>query len=72
MSKLSPEHEVIAAHITATTAAFQVLILLMQRNGVLERGEYQSALRDYMEAQKERHPDMVLALLDDLRVALSD
>lgn len=72
MSKLSPEHEIIAAHITATTAAFQVLILLLQRNGVLERGEYQEALRDYMEAQKDRHPDTVLAMLNDLRIALSD
>lgn len=72
MTKPSPELEILTAHMAATTAAFQVLILLLQRNGTLERGEYQEALRDYMEAQKDRHPDTVLAMLDDLRVALLD
>lgn len=70
MKKSSPEHEIIVSHMVATTAAFQCLVLLLQRNGILERGEYQDALDAYIKSQKDKHPDMVLALLDDLRLSL--
>lgn len=72
VGNLTPEQEIVAAHVTATTAAFQVLVLLLQREGILERGEFPTALADYMELSKTRLPDTVLALLDDLRQALLD
>lgn len=72
MTEISPEQEVLAWHITATTATFQVLVLCLQRNGALERGQFPDALREYMEMSKDRHPDAVLALLHDLRHALMD
>lgn len=70
--KLSPEGEVIAAHMAATTAAFQVLVLTLQNNGALDRGEFPEALHVYMEKGRDRLDPMALALLDDLRRALLD
>lgn len=70
MSELNPEKEVLVAHITATAAAFQVLVYCLQNNGVLQRGEFPDALRQYMEIAKDRQSDIVLALLHDLREAL--
>ena len=71
--KLSNEHEVIAAHIAATTAAFQVLVLCLQENGALKRGQFQQALHVYMETNKVRSGNEVeLTLLHDLRNALMD
>lgn len=71
--KLSAEGEMIAAYGTAMTAAFQVLIMCLQNNGTLERGEFQEALRTYMEISKhEVGNEIVLALLHDLRQRLLD
>ena len=71
--KLSPEHEIIAAHMAATTAAFQVLVHCLQENGALERGQMPEALRVYMEmAKHQRDNEVQLALLNDLRLALMD
>ena len=71
--KLSPEHEIIAAHMAATTAAFQVLVHCLQENGALERGQMPEALRVYMEmAKHQRDNGVQLALLNDLRLALMD
>jgi hypothetical protein len=42
--KLSPEHKIIAAHIAATTAAFQVLVHCLQENGALEPGQRPAAI----------------------------
>ncbi|MFG1371504.1 hypothetical protein V5F32_04940 [Xanthobacter oligotrophicus] len=70
--KLSPEGEVLAAHMAATRAAFQVLISCLQRNGTLERGEYQEMLSAYMESVKSTGDPMMLALMDDLRRSLLD
>lgn len=67
---LSPEAEMLAAHMSATLAAFRVLVLCLQRSGALREGEYPEALTDYMEATKEASEPMTLALLDDLRQAL--
>lgn len=74
MSKnLSPDHEIIAAHMAATTAAFQVLVHCLQENGALDRGQVPEALRIYMETVKSRAGNEVeLALLHDLRQALLD
>ena len=70
--KLSSEGEVLAAHMAATRAAFQVLISCLQRNGTLERGEYQEMLSVYMESVKRTGDPVMLALLDDLRRSLMD
>jgi hypothetical protein len=67
---LSPEHEVIAAHMSAVTAAFQMLVICLQHNGALEQGQYSAALHDYMEMAKDKAAPMTLVLLDDLRQAL--
>jgi hypothetical protein len=69
--KLSPEHEIIAAHIAATTAAFQVLILALQENGALQPGQVAAGLLNYMEIAKHREGNEIeLSLLHDLRLAL--
>lgn len=71
--KLTEEQELIAAHMAATTAAFQVLVHCLQENGALERGQYQEALRVFMEMAKHQKDNNVqLALLHDLRMALMD
>lgn len=69
--KLSPNQEIIAAHIAATTAAFQVLILCLQENGALQPGQFPAALLGYMELHaKQKGGEVELALLHDLREAL--
>lgn len=68
--KMSPEHEVIAAHMSAVTVAFQTLVLCLQDNGSLEPGQYPAALHGYMEMAKDTADPMTLALVDDLRQAL--
>lgn len=70
MPKLDPEHEVLAAHMAATTAAFQVLVHCLQENGALELGQFPTALAAYMEMAKDRAEPITLALLDDLRQAM--
>ncbi|WP_143278953.1 hypothetical protein [Bradyrhizobium sp. C9] len=70
--KLSPEGEVLAAHIAATTAAFQVLILTLRNNGALDHNEFPEALHMHMEKSRDRLTPMTLALLHDLRRALMD
>lgn len=64
--------EIMSAHSVATTAAIQCLVVCLQNSGALTRGDYPETLRLYMEAQKDRAPPAVLALLDDLRQALLD
>jgi len=44
-----PPTEVTKAYFEAITAALQVLVLTLQSNGSLKQGEYQVALRVYME-----------------------
>lgn len=69
--KLSPEHEIIAAQIAATTAAFQILVHCLQENGALDQGQVPEAIRVYLETVKHRQGNAVeLALLHDLRTAL--
>lgn len=63
---------ILVAHMAATTAAFQVLVSCLQHSGALERGHFQTALTDYMEMAKDRTPPETLALLHDLRMALSN
>lgn len=72
--KLDPNQEVIAAHIAATTAAFQVLVHCLKETGALEHGQVPEALRAYMEAAAKKREDneIQLALLNDLRQALLD
>lgn len=72
MSELTPEGEVLSAHIAATAAAFQVLVRCLERCGALDRGAFSDALRQHMEAEKDRLNEMALALLDELRHAHAD
>jgi hypothetical protein len=62
--------DILVAHMSATTAAFQMLVICLQDNGALERGQFPSALHAYMEMAKDRSDPMTLSLLDDLRQAL--
>lgn len=71
--KLSPESELIAAYGTAMTAAFQCLVVALQNNGALNRGEFQRVLADYMKiSTEERGNDLVINLLRDLQQGLLD
>ncbi|UFW48561.1 MULTISPECIES: hypothetical protein [Bradyrhizobium] len=64
----APPAEVINAYFEAMTAAFQVLVLTLQSNGSLKQGEYQEALRVYMEVFKHKpNCEITLALLNELR-----
>ena len=66
--KSAPPAEVTKAYFEAVMAAFQVLVLTLQANGSLKQGEYQEALRVYMEVFKHKpNSEMALALLHELR-----
>jgi hypothetical protein len=67
MRDLSPEGEVLAAHIAATMTAMKVLVLTLEANGALEPGRYQAALLEVMEKSKDDLTPSTLALLSDLR-----
>ncbi len=65
--KLSPEGEVIAAHMAATTAAFQILVHCLQENEALQHGQFPEALRLYLEMTKRRdRNEMELTMLHEL------
>lgn len=69
----SRDHDVIAAHMAATSAAFQVLVHCLEENGALEPGQMPKALLVHMEMEKHREGNEIqLALLEDLRQALLD
>lgn len=69
--KIADHQEVLAAHMAATTAAFQVLVHCLQETGALDQGQVAEALLVYMEMVKSRHGNEIeLALLNDLREAL--
>src|ERR1700744_4072571 len=71
-AKLSPEGEAIAAYGTATMAAFRVLIACLQRNGVLQRGEFAEALDLFLTAAEPEVDAMPLSILRNLRMAMLD
>jgi hypothetical protein len=71
-AKLSPEGEAIAAYGTATMVAFRVLIACLQRNGLLERGEFAEALELFMTAAEPEFDAMPLSILRNLRMAMLD
>jgi hypothetical protein len=71
-AKLSPEGEAIAAYGTATMAAFRVLVACLQRNGVLERGEFVEALELFLTAAEPEIDAMPLSILRNLRLAMLD
>ena len=71
-AKLSPEGEAIAAYGTATMAAFRVLIACLQRNGLLERGEFAEALELFLTAAEPEVDAMPLSILRNLRLAMLD
>ncbi|MGB6080240.1 MAG: hypothetical protein WBF99_12350 [Xanthobacteraceae bacterium] len=70
MSKpLSPDGEVLAAHMAATAAAFQVLVGCLEGTGALVQGQFPHALETYMAVVKSREGvvnDMTLAMLNDI------
>jgi hypothetical protein len=72
MADLTPEQEILAAHMTATMTALKILILMLEANGAVESGQYQPALFRYMENSKDVQTPETLALLSDLREALLD
>jgi hypothetical protein len=67
---LSPEAEVLAAHMAASLASFHVLVLCLQRSGALKEGEFPQALAEYMDAVKGSAEPLTIELLGDLREAL--
>jgi hypothetical protein len=70
--ELSPEQAIIAAHMAATTAAFQLLVHCLQENGALRAGQMPGALRHYIQVAKHRNDEIQLELLHDLMLALID
>ena len=72
---LEPQSEAIAnavaAYATANMAAFKVLILRLQADGVLQPGGFSEDLRQFMESQTDADP-AVISILQDLRMALLD
>lgn len=71
--KLSPEAEMIAAHIAATTTAFQLLVMCLQDNEALRPGQFQEALANVIANYKpESGNDAMHKLLNDLKLALSN
>ncbi len=49
-----------------------MLVSCLQRNGALERGEYQEMLCVYMESVKSTGDPTMLALIQDLHMSLMD
>lgn len=73
--QLSPDGEVLAAHMAATTAAFQVLIGCLEQTSALVPGQFPHALETYIEVVKSREGavnDMTLAMLNDILEATTD
>ena len=71
--ELSPEQAIIAAHMAATTAAFQLLVHCLQENGALRAGQMPEALGHYIQVAKHQNDDEIqLGLLRDLMLALID
>ncbi|MEW9304529.1 hypothetical protein [Labrys neptuniae] len=64
------DRDVMKSMIEANSAAIEVLVLCLERNGVLERGQYPEALREHMEVNMEKMSPMALALLADIRESL--
>lgn len=54
----------------AMTAAFQTLVICLQNNGALERGEVPEALRVCIETIRGSANPVALRLLHDMRQAL--
>ena len=69
-TELTPEAAILAAHMAATTAAFQVLVTCLQETGVLQPGQFPELLRIYIDGTKKTADPMMLTLLGDLRKAL--
>jgi hypothetical protein len=70
--KLSPEGQVLSAHIAATNAALQVLVGCLEQSDGLVPGQFPHALETYMEVIKSREGNvnnMTLAMLNDLVAA---
>lgn len=70
-SEMSLEHEVIANHMVATTAAFQVFALVLEKKKVVKPNEISGIIDAYLKDSANRHPDAALTLLEDLRDALA-
>ncbi|MDZ5448929.1 hypothetical protein [Labrys sp. ZIDIC5] len=64
------ERDVMKSMIEANAAAIEVLVLCLERNGVLERGQYPEALREHMDLNVQKMSPMALALLADIRESL--
>ncbi|MCO4316367.1 hypothetical protein M8997_004160 [Phyllobacterium sp. 21LDTY02-6] len=62
----------LAAHMSATATAFQMLVICLQNNGALERGQFSRALGSYIEEAAGQTDSATIRLLEDLKSALSD
>ena len=69
---MTPEAKIVAAHMAATAAAFQVLVTALQEAGALQPGTFPEMLRLYVEGLQQRGnaDPMVVTLLGDLQKAL--
>jgi hypothetical protein len=71
--KTTREQEIIAAHIAATTTAFQLLVLCLQENEALRPGQFETALAELIAGYKPGSgKDTVFEMLNDLKLALSN
>ena len=70
MSEEEAVIEALASYDSAMTAAFQVLIHCLQRNGALKSGQYQEELMRYLEITRDKASPVKTAILEDLRDSL--
>lgn len=59
--------DIFKAQIEATTAAICILVRCLEKNGMLEPGQYPDALGDHMETDMKAMSPLGLAVLADIR-----
>ncbi len=67
----SDECKVLAASVTATFAAIEVLVNCLQENGMLQREQYSEALRKHMSTPKLQMDPIALVIICDLQHRVS-
>lgn len=67
---MTPQDELLAAHIAATRTALQVIVLAMESAGTIDRGDVAALLGAAM-AKRADEP-LFVEMLDDMRRSLLD
>ena len=70
MPKLTPDSEVLDAHMTAHHVALVALVRCLEDNGALRPGQSANALHMSMETGRRELSDVTLAMLHGIREAV--